>query len=225
MHRLCLIICDFAVTPKVCPGVRQASTWVTELFHNGRTGEERSRTWQNAFEAHYGAWEIGSKLQTGGFVVLEDDALLHPARQFTRDASAYPSDGVTLLGGSIRSALHLDHAMDCETHGIIVDLLTNFSDGVHPIQRFCNARGVGQASLARTSSSSRTNQELREAVDPDSDRALVLKWSCCQAYYLSTAVVQDTVLAVGFGAAGRLPAAALSPSTISSTLDTSCCSA
>ena len=62
-------------------------------------GEERSRTWQNAFEAHYGAWEIGSKLQAGGFVVLEDDALLHPDRSFPRDASAYPSDGITLLGG------------------------------------------------------------------------------------------------------------------------------
>ncbi len=176
-------------------------------------------------EAQYGAWEIGSKLQTGGFVVLEDDALLHPARPFPRDASACPSDGVTLLGGSIRSALNWNHAMDCETHGIIVDLLTNFSDGVHPLQRFCNARGVGQASLARTSSSSRTNQELREAVDPDSDRALVLKWSCCQAYYLSTAVAQDPVLAVGFGAAARLLAAALSHSTNSSTLDTSLCRA
>ncbi len=89
--------------------------------------------------------------------------------------------------------------MDCETHGIIVDLLTNFSDGVHEIQRFCNAHGVGQVSLASTSSSSRTDQELREAADPDSDRTLVLKWSCCQAYYLSTAVAQDTVLAVGLG--------------------------
>ncbi len=209
----------------MCLRVRRASTWVTELFHNGRTGEERSRTWQNAFEAHYGAWEIGSKLQTGGFVVLEDDALLHPARQFARDARAYPSDGVTLLGSSIRSALHLDHAMDCETHGIIVDLLTNFSDGVHPIQGFCNAHGVGQASLARTSSSSRTDQELREAADPDSDRSLVLKWSCCQAYYVSTAVAQDPVLAVGLGAVVKLLAAALSPSTNSLTLDTSCCSA
>jgi hypothetical protein len=60
-------------------------------------GEERSRTWQNAFEAHYGAWEIGSKPQTGGFVVLEGDALLHPARPCPRDTSACPSDGVTLL--------------------------------------------------------------------------------------------------------------------------------
>ena len=115
--------------------------------------------------------------------------------------------------------------MACETHGIIVDLLTNFSDGVHKIQRFCNAHGVGQVSLASTSSSSRTDQELREAADPDSDRTLVLKWSCCQAYYLSSAVAQETVLAVGFGAIGKLLAAALSPSTIELPLDTSSCSA
>jgi hypothetical protein len=54
------------------------------------------------------------------------------------------------VGGSIRSAMNWNHAMDCETHGIIVDLLTNFSDGVQPIQRFCNAHGVGQAPLARS---------------------------------------------------------------------------
>ena len=93
-----VIIYDVALAPKVCRGVRHASTWVTELFYNGRTGEERSRTWQNAFEAHYGAWEIGSTPQTGGFVVLEGDALLHPARPCPRDTSACPSDGVTLLG-------------------------------------------------------------------------------------------------------------------------------
>ena len=219
------LIYDFASTPKVCPGVRRASTWVTELFHNGRTGEERSRTWQNAFEAHYGAWEIGSKLQAGGFVVLEDDALLHPDRSFPRDASAYPSDGITLLGGSIRSAVNWNHTMACETHGIIVDLLTNFSDGVHEIQRFCNAHGVGQVSLAGTSSSAGTDQELREAADPDSDRTLVLKGSCCQVYYLAIAAAQDPVLAVGLGAVGKRLAAAVPPSTNSLTLYTSRCSA
>ena len=115
--------------------------------------------------------------------------------------------------------------MACETHGIIVDLITNFSDGIHEIQRFCNAHGVGQVSLASTSASSRTDQELREAADPDSDRTLVLKWSCCQAYYVPAAVAQDPVLAVGLGAVVKLLAAALSPSTNSLTLDTSCCSA
>ncbi len=128
-------------------------------------------------------------------------------------------------GGSIRSAVNWNHTMACETHGIIVDLLTSVSDGAHPIQRFCNAHGVGQVSLASTSSSSRTDQELREAADPDSDRTLVLKWSCCQAYYVPAAVAQDPVLAVGLGAVVKLLAAALSPSTNSLTLDTSWCSA
>ncbi len=79
-------------------------------------GGERSRTWQNAFEAQYGAWEIGSKPQTGGFVVLEDDALLHPDRQFPRDASAYlnrrrrPSGG-----GSPLIAFRRSYPMSCET--------------------------------------------------------------------------------------------------------------
>ena len=142
-----------------------------------------------------------------------DDALLHPDRPFTRDASAYPSDGITLLGGSIRTLLGWVHASDCEKRGIIVDLLSSFTHGVQAIPRFGNALGVGQASLASASSPSRTSQELREAADPDGGREAVLKWSCCQAYFMSSAVVQETVVAVCLGAVGKVRAAALSPST------------
>ena len=124
-----------------------------------------------------------------------------------------PPTASLCLWGCVRTVLGWAHAYDCEKRGISVDLLSNFSHGVQAIPRFGNALGVGQASLASASSPSRTSQELREAADPDGGREAVLKWSCCQAYFMSSAVVQETVVAVCLGAVGKVRAAALSPST------------
>jgi GR25 family glycosyltransferase involved in LPS biosynthesis len=108
-----------------------APSWIKEKFHGRHKGEHRQAT-IGCFAAHVAAWEAAGKKAV---IVLEDDA--YCCRKFDEEALAScPADGVTLLGGVLRTPGTWDKESEHYIKsGEFLVALSKLKLGVNPLQQ------------------------------------------------------------------------------------------
>ena len=108
-----------------------APSWIKDKFHGRHKGNHREAT-IGCFAAHVAAWEAAGQEEA---VVLEDDA--YCCREFEEGVLAScPADGVTLLGGVLRTKGTWDKEQEQYIkNGEFLVELAKLKPGLNPLQQ------------------------------------------------------------------------------------------